>query len=161
MTSADTCNSNIERAVLGILNGLETFHYCCYTYDVSHKLLVAMFKKDVASLPLRLQGILLWIHQYNVRMVYKPGLQVLIAYWLSRHNYDTNSDEDISGIYIIINAVESCTDIPDCMTAGEIREVTLEGEHLSALADFILCVCPSTETGVQRKSNPIGHSGMR
>ena len=41
-------------------------------------------------------------------------------------------------MYITINARESYMDISDCMTAEELREVTLGDEHLSALAKCIL-----------------------
>ena len=71
------------------------------------------------------------------------------TYW--SHNYslqigfpDTTmkqTDEEIPGTHITINAIESCTDIPDCKTAEEIRKVILEDEHLNALAELILCSC--------------------
>ena len=41
----------------------------------------------------------------------------------------------IPGNIIAINAIESCMDIPDCMTAEETRSVTTEDEHLSMLSD--------------------------
>ena len=75
LTSAKCRYSNIEREVLGILQGLEKFHHYCFARDVNvitdHKTLVALFKKDVASLSQRIQCILLRIHQYRVRILYK------------------------------------------------------------------------------------------
>ena len=51
--------SNIEREVLGILFCLEKVHHYCFTREVSiitdHRPLVAIFKKDVATLLQRLQ----------------------------------------------------------------------------------------------------------
>ena len=47
------------------------------------------------------------------------------------------------------------------MIAEEIREATLEDEHLSALADIILHTWPSTKAGLQKEPNYIGCSGMR
>ena len=65
-------------------------------------------------------------------------------------------DKEIPGIHISINATQACTDIPECMTTEEIREVTLEDEHLSALPELILCSWPSTL--VERKNyNHTGH----
>ena len=54
LTSAETHHSNIEREALGIPHGLEKFHEYCFTFQVrmviDHKLLVAIFKKDVESI---------------------------------------------------------------------------------------------------------------
>ena len=51
--------SNIEREALGILHGLEKFHHYYFAKKVSiitnHKLLMIIFKKDVATLSQRLQ----------------------------------------------------------------------------------------------------------
>ena len=55
--------SNTEREALGIQHGLEKFHHYYFTHEVSittdHKLLVAIFKKDVLILLHRFQRILL------------------------------------------------------------------------------------------------------
>ena len=57
--NVETDYSNIEREVLGILHGLEKFHHYCFTCEVSvitdHKPMVAIFKKNVASLSQRLK----------------------------------------------------------------------------------------------------------
>ena len=74
---------------------------------------------------------------------YKPGPQIFIADWLSRNNHEMNWDKKVPSVHITINAIESCTDIPSCMTAEETRKVTLEHGHLSALAEFILNGWPS------------------
>ena len=58
-----------------------------------HKLLVAIFKKDIQTLSPILQ-----------RILYK----LFIADWLSRHNCETNRDEEKSGMCININAKEAC-----------------------------------------------------
>ena len=58
LTSTDTHCSSVEIEALGMLHGLEIIHHYCFSHDVSvitdHKLLVAVFKKDVASLSHRL-----------------------------------------------------------------------------------------------------------
>ena len=33
-----------------------------------------------------------------------------------------------------MNAIGTCTDIPECMTAEEIRHVTIKDEHIGALS---------------------------
>ena len=65
-----------------------------------HKVLVAILKKDVAGLSFRLQRIPLQIHQCNIRILYKLGLQMFIKDGLYRHNHKTNTDEEMSYIYI-------------------------------------------------------------
>ena len=53
-TSMENHYNNIEQETLGILDGLEKIHHSCFAYEVSivkdHKLLVAVFKKEVVSL---------------------------------------------------------------------------------------------------------------
>ena len=119
----------------------------------NHKLLVVIFKKDVASLSYWLQRILLRIHQYNIRILYKPKPQLLIADWLSRHNHDTNKEE-IPDMYITINTNESCTDIPDCMIAEEIRIAILDDEQVDMLSEPILHSYPSTKAELQEELQP-------
>ena len=62
---------------------------------IDHKLLVSMFKKDVATLLQHMQHILLNIHQYQVQIIYKPGPEIFIADWLLRHNHIEGKDMDI------------------------------------------------------------------
>ena len=38
-------------------------------------------------------------------MSYKPGLQLFIADWLSRHNNETNSDKVVSVMHIATNTI--------------------------------------------------------
>ena len=63
LTGAEQRYSNIECEALGILHGLAKFHYYCFGREVlvntDHKLLVSIFKKDVATLSQRIQHILL------------------------------------------------------------------------------------------------------
>ena len=94
-------------------------------------------KKDIASLLRRLQRIVLCINQYSIRILYKPGSILFVAYWLSRCNHETNRDKEISDTSITINAIESCTDIPDCMTTEDIRLASLEDEHLDMLSEYV------------------------
>ena len=66
LTGAEHRYSNIEREALGILHGLEKFDHYCFAREVhvitDHKPLVAIFKKDVATLSQCIQHIVLKIH---------------------------------------------------------------------------------------------------
>ena len=68
LTSAEHRYSNIEREALGILHGLKKFHPYCFARNVNiitaHKPLVAIFKKDVATLSQRTQNTS--IHGQNI-----------------------------------------------------------------------------------------------
>ena len=83
LIGAECRYSNIECEALGILHGLEKFHHYCFGREVlvitDHKLLVSMFKKDVATLSQCIQHILLKIHQYMVQIIYKPSPEIFIA----------------------------------------------------------------------------------
>ena len=91
LTGAEQRYSNTEREALSILHGLEKFHHYCFGREVliitNHKLLVSIFKKDVAMLSEHIQHILLKIHQHRVQNIYKSGPKIFIADWLSRHNH--------------------------------------------------------------------------
>ena len=82
LTGAEQRYSKIKWEALGILHGLEKFHHYCFGREVliitEHKLLVSMFKKDVATLSQHIQHILLKIHQYKVQIIYKPGPEILL-----------------------------------------------------------------------------------
>ena len=51
---------------------------------------------------------------------------------------------------IAINVIESCTDILDCMTVGDITLATLEDEHLGILPEYVLCSSPLTKAEVEK-----------
>ena len=120
LTGAEHRYSNIEREALGILHGLKKFHHYCFAKEVliitNHKPLVAIFKKDVATLSQCIQCILLEIYQYRVQIIYKPGPEIFIADWLSQHNHEEGKDKPIKDMDIRIDAIQSVTDIPECVT---------------------------------------------
>ena len=119
----------MERKVPGILHGLQKFHHYCFAHKGNvisdHKLLVAIFKKDMAILSHRLQGILLRAHQYNIRILYKPEPQLFIRLAvLSRHNYKTEMKQSQACSIAYNTCIFTCT--PDCMMAEEIRLTILD-----------------------------------
>ena len=117
--------SNIEREALGILHGLEKFHHYCFAREVhiitDHKPLVAILKKDVATLSQCIQCILLKIHQHRVHILYKPGPEIFIGDWLSHHNHEEGKDEPIRDMDIRVDAIQSATDILECISISQIQ----------------------------------------
>ena len=132
--------SDIEREVLAILHGLETWHHYCFARGISiityHKLLVEIFKKKAWLHCHRIQHILLMIHQYRVSELYKPGPDLLIADWLSRQNHKKKKQYDvILGMKININAIDTATDIPKCMAIQEIQQAEIKDEYLQQIGE--------------------------
>jgi hypothetical protein len=88
LTETEQRYSNIEREALGVVWGLERFHYFIYgkkcTVHTDHKPLEAIFKKKLSSCPARLQRFVLRALKYDVMVMYVKGAQVPIADALSR-----------------------------------------------------------------------------
>ena len=89
LAGMETCCSNIEREALGILHDIEKFHHYCFTDEVSMitdgKQLVAIFKKDVASLSCRAQRLLC---KY-INKTYRCYASLGCSHWLQTGYPDT------------------------------------------------------------------------
>ena len=118
---------------MDILHGLEKFHHYCFAREVSiitdHKPLLAIFKKDVATLSHRIQCILLRIHQYQVRIIHKPGPELFITDWLSRHNHTENKDEETHGMDVKVDTIDNNKH----PRMQQIQQVMAQDEHLHQL----------------------------
>ena len=119
-----------------------------------HKLLVAMFKKDIVTLLQCIQCILLKIHQYRVQIIYKPGPKIFVADWLSWHNHIEGKDKPIKEMNFRIDAIQSTTDIPECMSMSQIQQASAEDEHLQCLKSFIITGWPSTKDELHTDLKP-------
>ena len=106
--------------------------------NTDYRPLAGKLKKDVVTLSQRLQWILLRIHQYRVKIIYKPGPELFVADWLSRQNHNKNTDAEIPHMQLGINAIHTATNIPECMTMHELQLVTYLDQHLQCLKDYII-----------------------
>ena len=149
------------RGPLGTLHGLDKFHHYCFAREVSiitdHKPLVAIFRKDMATVLQRLQQILLRIHQYRVKIIYMPGPDLVIAYWLSRQNHKEDKDEEIAGMEVNINTLETATNIPECMTICELQHKTVLDNNLQQLKE---CIIKGWQENKDRTSGQTGEYEM-
>ena len=140
--------SNIDREALGITHGLKKFHHYCFAREVliitDHKPLVAIFKKDVATLSQCIQCILLKIHQYRVQIIYKPGPKIFIADWLSQHNHEEGKGKPIKDMDIRIDTIQNVTDIPECFLIKQIQQASMQDEHLQHQKNSIIAGWLST-----------------
>ena len=158
VTGAEHGYSNIEQEALGILHGLEKCHLYCFSREVliitDHKLLVSIFKKDIATLSQHIQCILLKIHQYWVQIIYKPGPEIFTADWLLWHNHMEGKDKPIKDMDIRKEAIQSVTDILDCMSMSQIQQASPQDDHLQYVKSFIITDWSSTKDEMHTELKP-------
>ena len=105
-----------------------------------------MFKKDVATLSQCIQHILLKVHQYRVQIIYKPGPDIFIADWLSRHNHIEGKDKPIKDMDIWVDTIQCATDILECVSVVEIQQESTQDDHLQKLKkNLIIAGWPDTK----------------
>ena len=87
LTNTETWYANIERELLAIVYSCEKFHTYLYgrtfTVETDHKLLEMISMKNLVAAPVRLQRMLLWLQQYGMTIMYRPGKEMLLADALS------------------------------------------------------------------------------
>ena len=125
-----------------------------------HKLLVAMFKNDMATLSQCIQCILLKIHQYRVQIIYKPGPESFIADWLSRNNHVGGKDKPIKDIDIWVDAIQSSIDMLECISMEGIQQASSQDDHLQQLKSLSLQVGPTPRMSCISTSDYTGHTKM-
>ena len=69
------------------------------------------------------------MHQYRVRIIYKPGPDLFIADWLSRQNHKENKDEEIPGMPLNVDTIQTNTNIPDSMMIQHLQQATSQDDH--------------------------------
>ena len=92
----------------------------------------------MATLSQHRQHILLKIHRYRIQIVYKPGPKIFISDWLSQHNHEEGKDEPIRDMDIRIDAIQSVTDIPECISIKQIQQASVQDEHVQCLKNSII-----------------------
>ena len=58
------------------------------------------------------------------------GPELFIADWLSRHNHTENKDAEIHGMDIKVDAIQTTTNIPECMSMWQIHKATAQDDNL-------------------------------
>ena len=96
LTPAETRYANIECELLGVVGALEKFHYFTFGRPVTiltdHKALIVIAKKALVNAPPRLQRLLLRLNNYNAKLEWIPGKEMIFADHLS-HNAGHESSE--------------------------------------------------------------------
>ena len=88
LTDTETRYAPIEKEMLAVVFALNKFNQYVYgrhvTVNSDHKPLEAIAQKPLRNAPKRLQGMLLKIQKYDIKIVYKPGAKMYLADTLSR-----------------------------------------------------------------------------
>ena len=99
-TLAERKYSQIRNKLLAQVFSMEHNHHHVHVQKVilwtDHKLLVSISQKPLASVSKRLQCLLLWLQQYDCKIYYKPGKEMLLADTPSRaysEDYERSATE--------------------------------------------------------------------
>ena len=110
-----------------------------------HKLLISIFKKDVATLSQWIQCILLKMHQYQVQVIYKPDPDIFIADWLSRHNHIEGKDQQIKGMELWVDVIQTTTDMSECLSMTDLQQALSQDSHIQKLKYVIITGWPDSK----------------
>ena len=169
LSGAESRYSNIEREALGILHALEKFRYFVFgrpvTVITDHQPLVNILQKDVATATPRLQRLLLKIHNYNVKIVYKKGSQMYISDYLSRQ-LPNRKDPEIPGLELSIHAVRRIEevseetmklveqDLPYCINTEDVIRETSSDPEMQELVKLINLGWPEAQRNCSPATRP-------
>lgn len=99
LSPAETRYANIEREMLAVVFGCERFHNYIYgtrfKVESDHQPLEMIIRKNLFAAPSRLQRMLLRIQQYDFKLIYRRGKEILIADALSRQPVSENQHIDL------------------------------------------------------------------
>ena len=139
LTETEKRYAQIEKEMLAIVFSLEKFHHYTYGRQVTvfsdHKPLEMIFKKPLAAIPRRLQGMRMRLPTYDIEVIYQPGPTMHIADLLSRSYLPTTPDPGSVDIeHINIAQFLSISD----ERLSEIKAETAADETLQLLKETIL-----------------------
>ena len=99
LTDCQKRYAQIEKELLAIVFGVEKFRqYICgkdITVETDHKPLVPIFEKPLSKIPIRLQRMILRLQPFRIKLIYKPGKDLLIADSLSRDFNKSSVDTEL------------------------------------------------------------------
>ena len=154
LTQTEQRYSQIEKELLAQVFGLENNHQYVYGRKVvlftDHKPLVSISRKPLASVPKRLQSLLLRLQHYDVEIRYRPGREMYLADTLSRAYQSPGPDDsqrsEIEKEEESIHAVDYLA-IPEHQLS-EIKQETAKDPALQILKQVILKGWPENRASV-------------
>ena len=88
LTPAQQCYAQIEKETFPIVYGAQTFHQFIYgrptVVESDHKPLHYILNRPLHQAPLRLQKMMLTLQRYDLKVKYRPGVELLVADALGR-----------------------------------------------------------------------------
>ena len=148
LTDTETRYAPIEKEMLAVVFALNKFNQYVYgrpvTVNSDHKPLEAIAQKPLRNAPKRLQGMLLKIQKYDIKIVYKPGTKMYLADTLSRA-YISGSPSPCEE-FEHVNAAKFV--LMTDRTKERIKESTARDEVLQQLTEAILKGWPENAAGV-------------
>ena len=148
LTETEQNYSNIERETLGVVWGLEKFHYFIYgkhcTFHTDHKPLESIFKKKLAHCPPRLQRLLIRALKYDFTLKYVKGSEVPIADALSRVTPQPCMKADLPSQINVHHITRTLPASP--IKLQQIREETAKDNTLALLRDTIYESWPNSRS---------------
>ena len=71
-----------------------------------------------------------------------------MAYWISRQNHKEDKNEEIKGMQVNVNNIETSTKIPECMRICELQHETDQDNHLKQLKECIIKGWPESKDNI-------------
>ena len=136
----------IEKEMAAVLFGLTKFHHQTYGREVTvitdHQPLVSIKAKALAKAPRRLRNFILQTQDYNYKLVYKPGKELVLPDTLSRAPVD---DKNVPAPATVNNL--AFTPI-NSERLEEIRKATAEDGTLVQLSETIMSGWPKSKANL-------------
>lgn len=109
--------AQIEKELFAVLFGCKRFHQYIYGRHVviesDHKPLESIMRKPLASVPPRLQRMILQLQKYNFTIIYRPGKDIPVADTLSRKSFSDQDKSLTEGMDIQVHTVYSSLPVSD------------------------------------------------
>ena len=161
LTSAEQNYSQIEKELLAQVFGMEQNHQYVYGRQVTlwtdHQPFVSIAMKPLASTPKRLQRLLLQLQNYDVKICYKPGKEMVLADTLSRaslssHNGNRSETEKDTEVVHMANHLA----ISD-QQLQYIQQATSNDETLKDVMRIIVAGWPEKKDSLNASLHPYFH----
>ena len=144
LTSTQMKYAQIEKELLAIVFACHKFHDYIYSLNVTvetdHKPLVAIFRKHLHELSPRLQRMRMKLQRYDLRVIYVPGKELVMADAFSRAHLSCSGD-DLFDDQLDINSVGQLPMSPDKLS--EFHKATSDDPTLQTLQDIVMSGWPA------------------
>ena len=147
------CNyAQIEKELLAIVFGMTRFDTYVYgrrvVVETDHKPLEAIHSKSLLNAPKRLQRMLLALQRYDIELIYKKGVDMVIADPLSRA-YLSGEAEDQNEVVAEVEAINLVKHLPmSAKRLQDIKKAAAQDKEQAVLRKVIMAGWPDSRDGV-------------